>query len=153
MDDGYDGDDEPVELDLPLWQRPMPGVMQKSIEMRADLNKLLVKVRSGYIPAYVSEDGPWFVKFNGIDASWNLLFEFTQVNYAFYQTNKDLGLFPVEIAELVIEWLDFRRSTRIAARISIKSDRRRLGNVLARADRLYPYVLQGDELWLPPALD
>ena len=139
--DPYDGDDE-----------GFPPGWQKSLGMRDKLHTLIAKIRSGYIPAYVSEDSPWFVKFNGINASWNLLDVYSQVNYAFYQTNRDMGLFPVEIANLVLEWLDFRRSTRIAARISIKSDRRRIGNVIARADRLYPFVLDDGEM-LAPFLD
>jgi hypothetical protein len=118
---------------------PVPDVVLESVKQRTKLRRLMAKVDSGYIPCYVSEDGPWFVKFNGIDPSWWLLAEYTQVNYAFYHINKDLRVFPMAIGNLILEWLDFRRATRIAARISIRSDRRRLGNVLERADRLYPY--------------
>jgi hypothetical protein len=121
------------------FDEPDAEMVVESVKQRTKLRVLMAKVDSGYIPCYVSEDGPWFVKFNGIDPSWWLLHEYTQVNYAFYHVNKDLHIFPMDIANLILEWLDFRRSTRIAARISIKSDRRRLGNVLERADRLYPY--------------
>ena len=113
-------------------------IVKESVKQRSKLRKLSMKINSGYIPCYVSEDGPWYVKFNGIDPSWNLLAEYSQVNFNFYNFNKVMGVFPKEIAWLIIEWLDFRRSTRIAARISLKSDCRRLPNVLARADRLYP---------------
>ena len=118
---------------------PLADVVVESVKQRTKLRVLMSKIDSGYIPCYVSEDGPWFVKFNGIDPSWYFLDAYTAVNYAFWNINVDLCVFPLDIAKLVLEWLDFRRSTRIAARISIKSDRRRLGNVLERADRLFPY--------------
>ena len=119
---------------------------------RRAFDNLVTKVRSGYIPAYVSEDSPWFAKFNGINPAWHFLDAFSQVNYAFYQIYKDLGLFPMEIADRILEWLDFRRSTRIAARLSMKMDRRRLELVLEKAERVFP-MPRWAELWLPPALD
>jgi hypothetical protein len=88
-------------------------------------------------PNYLSMDGPWFTKFNGIDPAWNVHHMYKHHLDAFYKADHRHGTFPAHIRDRIMKFGDYPHANRIAGEIAFKSDQRRLLNVIKRTRRVY----------------
>lgn len=85
-------------------------------------------------PHYVTANGPWFVKFTGWDPAMTMKRLLGERDAAFIE----LDLFPKAISQRIVSFLDHKTAMVRAGRIALKSDQRRVANVIERASRLYP---------------
>ena len=88
-------------------------------------------------PNYLSTDGPWYAKFNGIDPAWNVHHMYKDHLDAFYKADDRHGTFPAHVRDRIMEFGNYRDANRIAGKLAFKSDQRRLGNVINRTRRIY----------------
>ncbi len=114
------------------------------MEAIADLRKVCgVLMRWRAQLHYRSDEGPWFVKFNGSDPVWYIHRELESRAAEFTRINRELGRFPSDVCDQILSHTDDLVAKKKALRISMKSDERRLVQVISRAKKRFRHLRPG----------